>query len=181
MTKPVRRIVTGFNEAGRSAVIMDGAAPNVRRPAFCGEYVSTLVWLTDRAPASNAGLKDMAPIELQIASPSPHRGGTVFRITDIPPDESCEPSKVDMTKGGLQVTEEGRQRHFLYHRSDTVDYAIVLEGEIWAILDEGETLLTQGDVLIQRGTGHAWSNRSNSVCRMAFVLIHADPIGTKGI
>jgi uncharacterized cupin superfamily protein len=57
------------------------------------------------------------------------------------------------------------------HRTETVDYAIVLEGEIWAVMDEGETLLRAGDVLIQRGTNHAWANRSASTARIAFVLI----------
>ena len=61
--------------------------------------------------------------------------------------------------------------------TDTVDYAIVLEGEVWAVLDETETLLKTGDVLIQRGTYHAWDNRSNEVARIAFVLIDAEPVG----
>ena len=59
---------------------------------------------------------------------------------------------------------------------DTVDYAICLEGEIWAVLDEGETLMRAGDVLIQRGTYHAWSNRSDRVCRVAFILVDATPL-----
>jgi len=62
------------------------------------------------------------------------------------------------------------------HATDTVDYAICLEGEIWAVLDEGETLMRRGDVPIQRGAYHAWSNRSAEVCRIAFVLIDAEPL-----
>ena len=73
------------------------------------------------------------------------------------------------------MTEEGRKRHILFHQTDTVDYAIVLEGEIWAVLDDDEVLMRQGDVLVQRGTGHAWSNRSDKVCRLAFILIDAEP------
>jgi quercetin dioxygenase-like cupin family protein len=67
-----------------------------------------------------------------------------------------------------------RARHPGFHQTDTVDYAIVLEGEVWAILDEAETLLKAGDVLIQRGTFHAWDNRSEAVCRVLFVLIDAE-------
>ena len=62
-------------------------------------------------------------------------------------------------------------KHPGMHRTETVDYAIVLEGEIWAVMDEGETLMRAGDVLIQRGTNHAWANRSNATARIAFVLI----------
>ncbi len=62
-------------------------------------------------------------------------------------------------------------RHFFFHTTQTLDYAIVLEGEIWAMMDEGETLMKKGDVLIQRATNHSWSNRTNRDCKMAFVLI----------
>ena len=57
------------------------------------------------------------------------------------------------------------------HRTDTVDYAIILEGEIWAVMDEGETLMRAGDVLIQRGNNHAWANRSTKTARICFVLL----------
>jgi quercetin dioxygenase-like cupin family protein len=72
-------------------------------------------------------------------------------------------------------TPERTQRHPGFHQTDTVDYALVLEGEVWAVLDDTETLLHAGDVLIQRGTFHAWDNRSDHVCRIAFVLIDALP------
>ena len=61
------------------------------------------------------------------------------------------------------------------HETHTIDYAIVMSGEIWAIMDKGETLLKTGDVLMQRGTSHGWSNRSGEPCRVAFVLVHATP------
>jgi quercetin dioxygenase-like cupin family protein len=70
-------------------------------------------------------------------------------------------------------TEERSARHPGFHQTDTIDYAIVLEGEVWAVLDEAETLLKAGDVLIQRGTYHAWDNRGDQVCRIAFILIDA--------
>jgi len=81
-----------------------------------------------------------------------------------------------MTASGAITTEEGRRRHFLFHKTNTVDYAICVEGEIWAMMDEGEVLMKAGDVLIQRGTHHPWSNRSDKVCRMAFILIDAEPV-----
>ena len=57
------------------------------------------------------------------------------------------------------------------HRTETVDYAIVLEGEIWAVMDKGESLMKAGDVLVQRGTNHAWANRSGKTARICFVLM----------
>ena len=67
-------------------------------------------------------------------------------------------------------------RHPGFHKTSTIDYAIVLSGEIYALMDEGEVLLKAGDVLIQRGTNHAWSNRTEEPCCVAFVLIDADPV-----
>ena len=70
----------------------------------------------------------------------------------------------------------GASRHPGFHQTTSVDYAIVLFGEIYAMMDEGEVLLRTGDVLIQRGTNHAWSNRTEKPCCIAFVLIDADPV-----
>ena len=67
-------------------------------------------------------------------------------------------------------------RHPGFHKTDTIDYAIVLSGEIYALMDEGEVLLKAGDVLVQRGTNHAWSNRTEAPCCIAFVLIDAEPV-----
>ncbi len=176
MPKPVRRIVTGHNAAGRSVFLMDGPAP-CAHPAMASPAMHTnLIWRTTSAPASFAGNEDMAPASLRIPTAPQQRGGTVFRITDFPPDrELGNPDDVQIGRHGVNVTEEGRKRHIMFHQTDTVDYAIVLEGEIWAVLDDDEVLMKQGDVLVQRGTGHAWSNRSDKVCRLAFILIDAEP------
>jgi mannose-6-phosphate isomerase-like protein (cupin superfamily) len=178
MPNPVRRILTGHNEAGRSIIVMDGPAPDQLQSLFSPAYWSTLIWETDRSPASNRGTEDTAPAGKRVPTPPRHRGGSVFRISDIPPDrEYGDPSKIDIGVQGAHTTEAGRKRHFLFHKTDTVDYAIVLEGEIWAMMDEGEVLMKPGDVLVQRGTHHSWSNRSDRICRMAFILIDAEPLG----
>ncbi|HKY81170.1 MAG TPA: cupin domain-containing protein [Sphingobium sp.] len=80
-----------------------------------------------------------------------------------------------MGKSGADALLKGETRHPFMHRTRSVDYAIVLSGEIWAVLDEGETLMRAGDVLIQRATNHAWANRSEAQCVMAFVLVDAGP------
>lgn len=177
MAKPIRRIVTGHNATGRSVIIFDGPAPDVIVSPVSPKLVGTLLWRTDRSPASNRGSDDVAPAGLRVPTPPPERGGSVFRIAEIPPDkEFGDVSKIDMTASGAITTAQGRKRHFLFHKTNTVDYAICLEGEIWAMLDEGEVLMKAGDVLIQRGTHHSWSNRSDRVCRMAFILIDAEPV-----
>ena len=174
MLKPVRRIVTGHNAAGRSVFLKDGPAPDVYLAPASAAMTISLLWRTTTSPASYQGDEDVAPAGLRIPTAPQQRGGTVFRIADIPPDRELGDNP-DMGRHGVHVSAEGRKRHVMFHQTDTVDYAIVLEGEIWAVLDDDETLMKQGDVLIQRGTGHAWSNRSDKPCRMAFILIDAEP------
>jgi mannose-6-phosphate isomerase-like protein (cupin superfamily) len=179
MTKPVRRIVTGHDEAGRSVILMDGPAPNVFSSPLFPQLVSQLLWVTDGVPASNRGNEDTAPAARKVAIEPPSRG-TLFRIADIPPDTALQGVDVGQLMeviGSGKALDKGRPRHPFFHKTATVDYAIVLEGEIWAMLDEGEVLMKQGDVLIQRGTNHSWSNRTDKPCRMAFILIDAEPVG----
>jgi Cupin domain len=176
MAKQIRRIVTGHNAAGRSIILTDGAAPNAVAAPFSKDRVSTLLWVTDRAPASNRGNEDAAPAGLRVPIAPPSKGGSIFRIAEFPPDSSYDSSQVDMTAGGAMVTADRSKKHFGFHKTNTVDYALCLEGEVWAVMDEGETLMKAGDVLIQRGTYHSWSNRSDKPCRMAFILIDAEPV-----
>ncbi|HLH76519.1 MAG TPA: cupin domain-containing protein [Candidatus Binataceae bacterium] len=170
-TKPIRRIVTGHNSAGRSVILHDGPAPNASPDSN-----STLLWLTDRAPASNRGNEDVAPAGKRVPVPPP-KNGTVFRVVDFLPDSAGHSgATLNPSASQIQVDPERSKRHHGFHQTNSVDYAIVLEGEIWAMMDEGETLMKAGDVLIQRGTFHAWSNRSSQPCRVAFILVDAEPL-----
>ena len=178
MAKPVRRIVTGHNQAGKSVILIDGPAPNAASPPAAPQLVNTVLWITDGSPASNRGNEDASPKGRQLGIEPPSRG-SVFRVVDFPPDKVFE--GIDMRKmmeqvGGGHALDKGKTRHAMFHKTHTVDYAIVLEGEIWAMLDEGETLMRPGDILIQRGTNHSWSNRSDRNCRIAFILIDAEPV-----
>jgi len=173
MPKPVRRVVTGHTAAGRSTIVSDEPAPQVT-PGAEPDGGSTVLWVTDRAPASNVGNADAAPAGVRNPVPPPSPGGTLLRILDYLPSSRATPSATALA--GVHHTPERTQRHPGFHQTDTVDYAIVLEGEVWAVLDEAETLLKPGDVLIQRGTYHAWDNRSDKVCRILFVLIDAAPL-----
>jgi hypothetical protein len=174
MPGKVRRIVTGVNTAGRSCILSDTRLPTAEVAA--GEPVRAGLWITDAAPASNEGTRDPAPDGVITRIPPAHRGGTVLRIIDLPPEKTPGLGADELRRRGAKTTPDRSAKHPGFHATDTVDYAICLEGEIWAILDEEETLMRPGDVMIQRGTHHAWANRSDRMCRMAFVLVDAHPL-----
>jgi hypothetical protein len=174
MPGTVRRIVTGVNAAGRSCILSDRHFPT---PAPAADQpIRVGLWTTDAAPASNTSPEDPVPDGVIMRTPPAHRGGSVIRVTDIPPDRRQAYSPDELRRRGCKTTPERSARHPGFHATDTVDYAICLEGEIWAVLDDDETLMRPGDVLIQRGTYHAWSNRSDRICRMLFILLDAEPL-----
>ena len=178
MRKPIRRVVTGHDDAGRSAFIMDGTPPHVYSRSR-GSAVVTELWETRSAPAVNAGSAETTDHPFRLAPP---KNGTVFRIIEYPPDKErlaaldAQRRSADDGSGHGAAFDRASPRHPGFHRTASVDYAIVLSGAIYALLDEGEVLLEAGDVLIQRGTNHAWSNRSNEPATLAFVLIDAEPV-----
>jgi naringenin degradation protein FdeH len=170
MSKPVRRVVTGHNAEGKSIFVMDGESPHVFSRGTGSTVVSEL-WATRSLPAENGGNEDAVLPAFRL--PPPPRG-TVFRIIDYPPDAQRlaalgrEREAADDGSGRHQALDRGSPRHPGFHKTNSVDYAIVLSGEIYALMDAG-------DVLIQRGTNHAWSNRSDQPARLAFVLVDAEP------
>ena len=174
----IRRIVTEDDAHGRSRILEDAPAAAVRGVAERPGYRSVNVWRTVGMPLPIGAADDIERHKGIL----PPKNGSILRIIDFPP-EPADPAerkrRIQATFGGIfsDATHDKRAgAHPGMHRTDTVDYAILLEGEIWAVMDEGETLMRAGDVLIQRGTHHAWSNRSNRVCRMAFILIDAQPL-----
>jgi mannose-6-phosphate isomerase-like protein (cupin superfamily) len=177
-SKPIRRVVTGHNAEGKSVFIKDDHAPHVYSRTS-GSAVVTELWETRASPASNEGNDEVTNHPFQLAPP---KGGTVFRIIHYPPDKTrLAALKKERAMGedgsGLHAAaDRDNPRHPGFHKTDSVDYAIVLQGEIVAMMDEGEVLLKQGDVLIQRGTNHAWSNRTSHVATLAFVLVDAKPL-----
>ncbi len=178
MPKPIRRVVTGHNAAGLSVFVQDGAAPQVYRRSP-GSAVVTELWETRGAPADNRGNAEVTDHPFRLAPP---KTGSVFRIVEYPPDRerlaalAKERAEGDDGSGHISALDRGAPRHPGFHKTHSVDYAIVLSGEIYALMDEGEVLLAAGDVLIQRGTNHAWSNRTDAPAHVAFVLIDAEPV-----
>ncbi len=173
--KRFRRVVTGHDANGRSVVLSDGESPHSFFLEKAGGLQLTELWETRSVPADNSGTADAAGHERRI---EPVGGGSVFRIIEYPPDSmrlaTLQPEAF-FSSMGTRAADAATRRHPGMHKTDTVDYCVVLSGEIYAVLDEGEVLLRAGDCLVQRGTNHAWSNRSNAPCTIAFVLVAARP------
>ncbi len=180
-THQIRRIVTGHDAQGKAIIEMDGICPHVKVRPGAG-FVSSLLWVTDETPArSDLGI-DRA--ERVIGVPPPPNG-SILRVVDFPPvDENVD--KIDHAEllksmGADHNAHGGGTQHAYMHRTKSVDYAIVLQGEIDMLLDDSEVHLKAGDFLVQQATNHAWVNRSDAVCRIAFVLIDGvDPLQKQG-
>jgi quercetin dioxygenase-like cupin family protein len=173
----VRRVVTGHDSEGNAVVAMDGAAPIVRAvPNRPPGYLVTQIWMTDGSPAPVDNGADPTDRALRI---EPGKNGTVIRVIEFPPEAGfietvdAKTAQASFAAYGSATasTVKKDSPHPFMHRTETVDYGIVLSGEIYLVLDKSEVLLNAGDIVIQRGTNHAWSNRSNSLCKMAFILI----------
>jgi hypothetical protein len=172
---PIRRIVTGHDADGRAVITQDGPPPQVLRD-FGGQsgLAFTEIWSTEAAPAPVGDGADPTLRPLQLAPPA---SGTLVRFVDIPPEP----------EGGMVLTQSEREAlfgaiggadahvagaaHATMHRTETIDYGILVAGELFLVVDDGEVALRPGDVVVQRGTAHAWSNRSGAMARMMFVLV----------
>jgi quercetin dioxygenase-like cupin family protein len=174
MTRPTRRVVTGHDASGKAVVLIDGAAPNAKLRKATG-LTSTLLWVTEESPADNSGSADSAEREIGVAPPP---RGSIFRVVDFPPavDVGAVDNAAMLREMGIEDG-QGGARHATMHRTRSIDYAVVIEGEIDMLLDDSEVHLKAGDVLVQRGTNHAWVNRGKEYCRIAFVLVDADEPG----
>ena len=149
---PIRRVVTGHDAKGVAKVLWEDNPSNAKTGRHGS--VSTLMWSSDTMPIDirlGESVEDMGARILGTAPP-PH--GTRFCVIDFPPG-----------------------RPGAMHRTETIDYVIVLDGEIEMDMDQSTVKLKAGEILIQRGTNHAWVNRSDKPARVAFVLIDAQPLG----
>jgi quercetin dioxygenase-like cupin family protein len=140
-----RRVVTGHDADGRSVVLEDEEAPRSHRLPGATFHE---VWSTGETPAPVAPTEEREPTERPLVTP-PDAGGTIVRVVDLEPGSTSP-----------------------MHRTQTIDYGIVLSGDVLLVLDDGsETALGVGDVVVQRGTNHAWTNSGDTTARMAFVLV----------
>jgi|TARA_B100001750_G_C15519654_1_gene610400 quercetin dioxygenase-like cupin family protein len=145
MAANIRRVVTANDNEGKSEVWIDDLAQNVKvsRSGVTG----TVVWTTDTVPPDLSGAEDLGDKEVERP---PVRRGTIFRIIEFQPGNTTD-----------------------MHVTQTIDYAIVLKGEIDMRLEKGAVHLVAGDVIVQRGTLHDWVNTGDEVCVIAFILIDA--------
>ena len=178
ITAPFRRIVTGHDASGNAIIQEDAPPPRAVRIGGENGPIFYEVWSTLATPA---------PIDRASGEPheagimlAPPKGGTRIRVLDIPPDgdslenvtaEEARAHFAEIGAADASSLGSGNARHAHMHRTETVDYGIVLEGEIVLIMDEGETTVRAGDIVVQRGTNHGWSNRTDANCRIAFILI----------
>ncbi len=177
MIQPTRRIVTGHNKAGRSVVLFDGLVHPGRKLQD-----DIYLWITEGTPASNVGHADAAERAVRLEPPSE---GSVFHFVQFPPaaeladlsSEERERLMVELFNNlGASHTRVDTARSPGMHRTKTLDYVILLSGEVTLLLDEGEVNLTPFDVVVQRGTNHAWVNRGTKPALIAVVSIDAEPI-----
>ena len=167
--------MTGHDESGRSIFVDDGYATAVKEMESMPGLAITNFWITDDAPASYAGNEDAAarPVVLE-----PPQRGTIFRVVEFPPDSawrgSADARKAFESIGAGHAPDESSDDPMM-HKTATIDYLVVLKGEIWAILDDEEKLLKTGDVMVQRGTNHSWSVRTEEPCLLAVILVSCDP------
>lgn len=144
----LRRVVTGHDAQGKAKVLIDETVTNAAETRRGA--IATVIWSSEGFPVDNDGSDD--PSDKKIGTTIP--GGTVFRVVSFGPGVAPR-----------------------NHRTDSIDYAVVMAGEIDMVLDDETVRLRAGDVMVQRGTNHAWANRATQPARLAFVLIDAKPLG----
>lgn len=172
MAKTFRRVITGHDENGVAVVVSDEPATQIlQRPSRPGVTLTNF-WISDGTPAEYDGAEETCTGDFILHPP---RNGSVFRCVEFEPED---PEVLAGLDGKAAFAEMGASanivegaRHPFMHRTDSVDYAVILKGEIHMLMDDTEVLVKAGDVVVQRGTNHAWSNRGTESCIIAFILI----------
>ncbi len=182
MVTKCRRVVTGLNEKSESVVLFDGDAQNVLLlPALPGAAITEL-WVTGEMPVDRLGDKDRGARPMKH---DPDPGGTIFRIVELPPEketpaglQSDAVEKIFEAMGSAnKPSSQDRVRHPTMHLTDSVDYLVLISGELTMIMDVGEVTLKPGDCIVQRGTRHGWANRGDKPVVLAAVLVDAKHVG----
>jgi len=170
--KPVRRIVV-IDENEKSKAIADGPSPDVRTDPARPGFASTRIWMTDRSPARIKGVRETVHMPHTLEPPA---GGSVCRVVTFPPDaafkgrvgaKEVQAYFAAMGSPGAS-TYAATAPHPYMQKTRTLDFCLIIEGEITLVLDTEEVHLKAGDTVVQRGTNHAWSNRSSEPCIVAF-------------
>jgi len=179
----IRRVATGYDDRGRAVVAADGAPPWSKEFEHTPGFGSNLVWSTPAPPVVPV---DRVDPTLAVTTFIPAPGETRLLVVTFPPDSVMAEPAFDFAAAGKEHAEQspGLAEAFEpdnpgMHTTPTVDYGIVLDGEIWLELDDGNTVhLGCHDVVVQNGTRHAWRNKGNKPATLAFMLIGARKSGT---
>lgn len=171
-----RRIVTGHDTGGLSRIVSDGPAPGAEAFVHSPGFHAALLWQTAAQPHLGADTQ-----ATDGASVLPEVGGTSAMLVTFPPQDQPLPANFDPAAAAAEICERlpGLGELFEadnpgFHRTDSIDYGVLLEGELCLELDEGQsTRLQPGDVVVQMGTRHAWRNTGNTPARMLFVMLGA--------
>jgi hypothetical protein len=170
---PVRRIVTIDDEEGKSLAIADGPSPDMTSDPARPGFSSARIWVTGSSPVRIGEYRDAVLHYLPAIEPP--RDGSVCRIVTFPPDDAFR-GKVGAREieaffrasgSPAASTYSTKAPHPYMQKTQTLDFCLVLDGEVTLVLDTAEVHLKAGDTVVQRGTNHAWSNRSNRPCRIA--------------
>ena len=171
----IHRVVTGHDADGKAIVSIDGPLPAIVELQAIPGLIFHEVWETHGmpAPVDNGADPSTGP-----TMHGPPKNGTRIRFVDLPPDadflgETDRQMKAlfEEVNNVVGLTTRADSPHPMMHRTEAVDYGIVIEGELTLVLDDSEVPLRSGSVVIQRGTNHAWANRSGKTCRMLFIQI----------
>lgn len=177
MAMRIRRVITGHGADGRSTILFDDYNGRAQEMNSMPGVVLTDIWRTDSSPALNDGCADAAANDIVMLEPA--KGGSVFRIVEFPPDSqwrSVADASMAFSSIGASSAHDDESDDPMRHKTSTIDYIVVMKGEIDAIVDTGEVRLKEGDVFVQRGTVHSWSVKGDTPCVIAAILLDAVPV-----
>jgi mannose-6-phosphate isomerase-like protein (cupin superfamily) len=176
MGQKIRRIVTGHDASGKSNILINDLAPNATEIKGWPGLVVTELWTTNEMPVSNTGNEDQGARPMR-HDPTP--SGSIFRVVEFPPESKTQgiDAKAAFEHLGShnKPRDEDSAKHPSMHKTKSIDYLVVIAGEMWMVMEDGEVLLRAGDCIVQRGTNHAWVNKSDRPCLLAAILIDAQP------
>lgn len=176
MTLPaIHRVVTGHDPDGKAIIASNGPLAAIVELAAVPGMIFHEVWETGATPAPVDNRADPTTGPMMHGAP---KNGTRIRFVDLPPDTNYLAEADTRMKALFEevnnvegLTTKPNSPHPMMHRTESIDYGIVIEGELTLILDDSEVPLKPGSVVVQRGTNHAWANRTDRPCRMLFVQI----------
>jgi len=175
---PIHRVVTAHDADGKAVIASNGPLPNVVELQALPGMIFHEVWETQGTPAPVDNRADPTTGPMMHGAP---KNGTRIRFVDLPPDTNYLADAATRMKALFEevnnvegLTTKSNSPHPMMHRTESIDYGVVIDGELTLVLDDSEVQLKPGSVVVQRGTNHAWANRSDKPCRMLFIQLDGE-------